>query len=351
MMRYLRGMVLLGVSAALWACNTESNAVKGGTPERLFLDPYAMTIDSGATKGVLVRVLDQQGGALTEPITISNVGTGITVTGDSGFRPIYDAEGELVFNPFNNEFRLLVSGDNLSSTTFDVTGGGFTETVSVLVVPETLDGILSDESVVVNDIVTLTAPPQFRFTEDTEISFDLGDDNAEIVSRSADGTTIEFRVFPGSGGAMTISNVNLTYAPDVTIPFQNSTTVGLEAGTPFSSDTIEQAPILQAPALGESLTFLDRVLGVDQYYHIETTAPNTTLEVTFDWGDDGDIDVFFRTEAGGALPPGTVTDGGATGDHPETLAATFALPGVYTIWANIYDGNATWYRPTITRTQ
>lgn len=346
MMRYLRGIVLLGVSAALWACNTESSAVEGGTPERLFLDPASMTVNWGATKGVLVKVLDQQGAALTEPVTISNVGAGISVTGDSGFRPIYNENGELVFNQYNNEFRLLVTGTDLVTTTFDVSAGEFTETVSVLVVPATLDAVLSAETVVVNDVVTLTAPENFRFTENTEISFDLGD-NAEILSRAADGTSLVFRPFPGSGGTMTISNVNLTYAPDVTIPFDNSTTVGLEEGSPFSSADPLTAPPLAAPALGETLEFLDRFLAADQFWHIVTTDANTRLEISLNWGDDGDIDAYICDAACENFV--TVVDGGATGEHPETITVQFPVAGTYTLYAQVYDGNATWYRPTIVR--
>lgn len=348
MKRYLRGLVLLGVSATLWACNTENNATKGGTPSRLSLDPQAMEVNLGATKTVLIKVLDEQGGALTEPVTVSGVGTGITVQGDSGFRPIYNADGELVFNPFNNEFRLLVTGNDLVQTTFDVAAGGFTETASVLVLPETLDGAISNESPVVNDVVTITAPAGFTFSDNTAISFELGDD-AEIVSRSPDGTSIDFRPFPGSGGAMTVSDVTPTYAPDFTIPFQNTSTVGLQEGTPFSADSVQNAPVLQAPALGETLTFLDRFLGPVQFWHIQTTEDNTTLEISLDWGDDGDIDAFMRTETNGALPAGSVLNGGATGDHPETITVKLGTAGIYTLRADVYDGNATWYRPSFTR--
>ncbi|HEU4800781.1 MAG TPA: hypothetical protein VFS94_09120 [Gemmatimonadales bacterium] len=339
MMRYLRGTVLLGVSALLWACNTESGPVEGGTPEQLFTDPQSMFIDQGDVKTILVRVLDQQGSALNEPITISNVGAGISVEGDSAFRPIYNANGELVFNNFNNELRLFVTGNSLTSTSFDVSGASFTETVSVIVLPDPLAATLSTDVADVGEPVILTAPAGFTFNPNSEITFAGADEPAQIVSVAADGTTITFLPVPGSNNALlTVSNVTPGYAPALSIPFETPTTVRLTTTTLLSSPDPNTAPTLPVPAaIGDELVYNDINTGTDQFWHFEITEANTTLAIAFDWQGSADMDFWFCDAAcTTAGDPGGF--GGASSDHPEEHEITFVTPGIYTLQANNYDG-------------
>lgn len=338
MKRYLRGMVLLGVSAALWACNTESSAVEGGDPTRLVVDPEAMFIEQGEVKSVLVRTVDQQGGALDAPVTIGTVGSGISVAADSGFRPIYNAAGELVYNTFNHELRLLVTGNSLASTSFDVSAGGFTETVDVVVLPPELEATFTNLNPAINEIVTLTAPEGFTFSPNSAITFQIGDRAAEILNVAADGSSIDFRVFPGSAGTMTVSNVVPGYHPSLSIPFDLSQTVALAAGGLPGSDDPGTAPIIDAPAVDESVSTIDFVGGADQFYRIVTTQPNTTLEIAVSWGGSADVDVILCDDGCNVA----LASAGTT-NNPEIIEYTFVNPGTYVLYNLIYSGAPTYY--------
>ena len=343
MKRYLRGMVLLGVSATLWACNTESTAVEGGDATRLVVDPEAMFIEQGEVKTLLVRTVDQQGGALDAPVSIGSVGTGISVVADSGFRPIYNANGELVYNTFNHELRLLVTGEDLASTSFEVSAGEFTETVTVVVLPEVLAGTLSNTNPAINEVVTLTAPEGFTFAPTSEISFQIGDRDAEILSVAGDGSSISFRSFPGSAGPLTVSDVTPGYHPSLSIPFENQETVALAAGGLAGSDDPNTAPIINAPALGETTTTIDFVGGTDQFYRIVTTEPNTRLEIAAGWGGSADVDVVLCDDG-----CNTALASAGTTNNPEIMEYTFVTPGTYVLYNFIYSGAPTYYYIEVT---
>ena len=345
MKRYLRGMVLLGVSATLWACNTESTAVEGGEATRLVVDPAAMFIEQGEVKTVLVRTVDQQGGALDAPVTIGTVGSGITVEADSGFRPIYNAGGELIYNTFNHELRLLVTGNDLASTSFDISAGEFSETITVVVLPPVLAGTLSNANPAINEVITLTAPEGFTFAPTSTISFQIGDNDAEILGVAADGSSIDFRVFPGSAGAITVSDVTPGYHPSLSIPFENENTVSLAAGGLPGSDDPSTGPIINAPAMGESITLIDFPNGeIDQFYRIVTTDPDTRLEISSDWGGSADIDAYLCDAT-----CGSVVAQSAGSDHPEVITTTLATAGTYALDNNVYSGAPTYFYITVTR--
>lgn len=254
MKRYLRGMVLLGVSATLWACNTESSAVEGGDPVRIVANPEAMFINLGETRTALVRLVDQQGGALTAPVTIANVGAGITVTPDSGFRPIYNAAGELVFNNFNNELRLLITANALTSATFDVQAEGLTQTVDVTVLPTSFDGTVTGSPADIAVPVTITAPAGLTFGAGAAVVDAQGNSVAIVNAVSEDGTTLTVYPIPGANGTdVTLRGVIPAYntALEIEVPstldLALTTTVG--PGLP-GTDAYATAPEIVVPSGG-----------------------------------------------------------------------------------------------------
>ncbi len=349
MMRYLRGMVLLGFVALAGACNTEPDVVAGGTPTKFLVDPGVVFVQLGDSAAVSVQLVDQQGTAFNAPITISNVGAGITVAADSSYRPIFDADGNLVFNKFGTELRLFVTATGLAASSFDVSAEGVTGTVNVTVLPVTLDATFSNLTPDVGELITVTAPAGFVFNSNSTITFAAGED-AQIVDVAADGSTISFYQVPGSSGDVTITDVTPSYAPSLKLPFTLSTTLSQTSTSLVSTDDPNTAPSFDVPAVGDTLVFYDNAYATDQYIHFTTTDANTIIEFEVDWDGGADIDVLVCDATCGAFVPGGTA--GATGAHPESFAITFAAAGTYTLWNNVYSGSPpNFYKMTVTRTQ
>lgn len=239
MMRYLRGMVLLGFVALAGACNTEPDSVVGGTPTKFLIDPGVVFIDQGDSAAVSVQLVDQQGTAINAPITILNVGTGITVAADSSYRPIYDSAGNLVFNRFGTELRLFVTAVSLVSTTFDVSAEGITQSVRVTVKPTELDASVSPSPSDVAELLTITAPSGLTFNADATVLTTAGDVAGYVQSVAADGTSLTLLPIAGLTGFQVVS-VSPSYAPSLNLTLESTTpaavTTNTGAGLPGTGD-------------------------------------------------------------------------------------------------------------------
>lgn len=365
MKRYLRGMVLLGVSALLWACNSESTATEGGTPERLVLDPESMFINFGETKTVLVRLVDQQGGALTEPITISNVGAGLSVAPDSGFRPIYNANGELVFNKFNNELRLTVTATGLASTSFDVSAGSFTETVDVKVLPSDPAPVtFSSASVQLGETFTVTPGAPFVLLPDFQLAGD--DSDFQTISVAEDGSSATILATRSFDGEVSLENVGLSYLPGLVLNSDADPAAFFVSPVPPSplagTDALATAPTLTLPAPGESITIYDdgTVYGYPsdngdggRVYKLVVTE---TTEYTFELSanTNRDLGLYMLTSTGDPDALGDVADGNGDGAGAFPEEGSIELePGTYYLEVVLFDygseSNPDYIRLTISR--
>jgi hypothetical protein len=346
MNRILRGAVVFAASALAWGCNTEPDIVTGGDPEQIVATPAIVFVDQGDEKEILLRLVDKQGSSLDGPISVTTSGAAAGVTVDSLFRPVYAPDGTLSANTFNTELRLAVSGDALGVTTITVEAEGETLAIPVTVLPTAIEAAVSDAAPDVGEPITITAPSGFTFGAESNASFATGGE-AELISAAADGSSITVLPQPGSSGTLTVSNVVPGYAPNLSLPFPIATEVAVTEVSLFSSDDPLTAPSVTAPAVGETLTFRDQSIAVDQFTHIVITDPNTVIDFTVDWVNydeednptDADIDIWLCDEAcTTAGDPGGF--GGATGDHPEEHTVTFATPGTYTLQYNLYGGAA-----------
>lgn len=349
MMRYLRGTVVLGILALVGACNSEPSDLEGGVPDRIVVDPQTVFLNQGASQALLIRVEDDQGSSLNEPITISNISAGISVEPDSGFRPVYNADGDLVFNEYSTELRVFVTGEGLTAGSFTVSGGGISEDVSVTVLPNTIDVTFSDAAPDIGELVTATAPAGITFNPNTTIEFAAGEP-ANIVSITD--TEIQFYVAPGSSGEITFTDVTPSYAPGLSLSFPASSEIEHTNVTLVSSEDPNTAPtVASGLAVDETVVVYDLAYAVDQFYHIEITEANTVIDIEFDWAGGADVD-FWLCDAACSNPGNPGGFGAATGAHPEHLVVTFPTPGIYTLQANLYSGSQdAWYKLTLHRTE
>ena len=163
MHRSLHRVAVLAVVAAASGCNTEPERVAGGDPVQVIADPAVVLVPQFASQEVLVRLVDQQGQSLEAEISVSAPGTGIEVTTDPLYRPIYGPDGALTANTANTEVRLEVEGLALGTTTFTVSGEGLSKDVTVTVVPSDVEATFSPAAPNAGDTVTVTLPAGLRF--------------------------------------------------------------------------------------------------------------------------------------------------------------------------------------------
>ena len=247
MKRILRGTVLLALTAVFGACSSESGPTQDGTADHIVAEPSVVFIGRADSQAVRIRLVDQQGTSLREPITISGFATGINVRADSGFQPIYTTGDSLVFNTNATELRVWVSTNALASSQFSISAGGKTLDVPVIVTPGTAESFaFSPLAPALGDVVTVTVPTDLLFTDSTALVF--GGTTVTPNSVATDGSSLTFNAGPGLLGPAKLTNVTLTYNTKVvfTVP---------------AADTLNSPPVTQAftytnlsPALGEAVT-------------------------------------------------------------------------------------------------
>jgi hypothetical protein len=350
MNRILRGAVVFAASALFWGCSTEPEAIEGGDPDHIVANPGQVFVELGDSVEILVRLVDQQGTSLDEPLTFSGAEGGISLAIDSLFRPVFGPDGELIANPSNTELRVYVKGTGLAATSFTVTGGGETLTVPVTVLPTALEAAFSTLTPEIGEVVTITAPEGFVFNENSGVSLAVGG-AAVVVDVSDDGTTLSFIPKPKSSGAITVTNVTPTYAPTLAVPLTVTSEITLGTTSPFSTDDPATAPEIVLPALNETIEFADIQYADFQFSAITITDANTTLDIQVNWPGSADVDFFFCNAdlsvcAGAAAPGGNQ---GRTAAHPEHVVATFETPGTYYLVTELYSGVTDYYDISITR--
>ena len=209
MKRILRGAVVFAASALVWACNTEPDSVQGGDPVAIVADPKVVLVPQGSVQEVLVRLVDQQGQSLESEISVSAPGTGIGITSDPLFRPVYGADGALTANTANTEVRLEVAGLALGTTTFTVTGSGLSADVTVTVVPSDAAITFSPATPLAGDTVTITLPAGLRFGSHAGIT-SLRGDNPVFVGVNPDSLSARVILPPNATLTDIVANGVLT---------------------------------------------------------------------------------------------------------------------------------------------
>ncbi|HEX6643370.1 MAG TPA: hypothetical protein VF037_01765 [Gemmatimonadales bacterium] len=349
MNRILRGAVVLAASALFVGCNTEPEPFEGGDPDHIVANPGQVFVELGDSTEILVRLVDQQGTALNEPITFSGIESGISLSIDSLFRPVFGPDGVLIANPNNTELRIYVKGTGLAATSFTIESAGITETVPVTVLPTSLEATFSNLTPEIGEVVTITAPEGFIFNQNSAVSMAVGG-TPVVVSVAPDGTTLSFIPKPKSSGAISVTNITPTYAPTLTVPLTLTEEITLGTTSPFSSDDPGAAPALAVPALNETIEFSDIQYADNQFISVTTTAPDQTLDITVNWTGSADVDFFFcNTDLTGCGSAALGGAGAATSAHPEHLVVTFANPGTYLLVTNLYSGTADYYDYTISQ--
>lgn len=200
-----------------------------------------------------------------------------------------------------------------------------------------VDVNFSNAAPALGELVTATAPAQFRFTADGPTIL-FGTVVGAVQSVSADSTQVDFIPLPGANSSAVIDGLRYTPAPQFLIALPTVDTLRTEALVPLpNADDIATAPAIAVPAPGGTTTLFDAgpyngpsdccFGGPTRLYRVDVTEA-MTLTGTVDWYEGQDLG-WYWVAADGITPIGDFSgDAGGAGAHPEseTIALT---PGTY----------------------
>lgn len=129
MQRLTRCSVLFGVLAGIWACSGDPTN-NSGKPTFIVADPAVLFVAQGASKGVVVSVVDEDGQSIKTTFDATQ-GAGITVTRDATFLPTETVPPVDI----GHQARFVVTGGTVGTTTFTVLAAGLSKDVTVNVTP------------------------------------------------------------------------------------------------------------------------------------------------------------------------------------------------------------------------
>jgi hypothetical protein len=321
---------VLALVAGMSACSGDPTSSLRDEVVGVVADPTSVFVAQDDSVAVIVSAIDGQGNALdVSDLTFQAGDASVSVVDD----PTYLAVN--IGTQLQQSRRLFVKGVSPASTKVTLTTNGHTLDLPVRVTPITVAATFSTATPAANELLTITLPAGFKFGEGAGVSSALTGSGI-IASISADSTSADVLLAPGTTGTLLIDSVTVDFAPGVkfSLPTTDSVTVG--AVTPLSgTDAPGTAPAVTIPAAGAASTvffdggtfdFLAFGSVPSRLYKI-VVADTTTLTTAVDWPSGQDMGVYFFL-ADGATPFGTPGDGADPAQHPEVTTNTFA-PGTY----------------------
>lgn len=250
MMKHMvqRSLSFMVLAAGLLSCTGDPTESLRNGVDQLVADPSEIILDSAATQTVLVQAFDEQGNAVQARFSVT-AAAGITVTFDSSFNRVFDANGNLKPQNPATRVRYIVEGDVVGASSFTVTGGGKSTTVSVRVPPPTIPATISDLTPAPGDTLTITLPAPATFVFDpadtNSVATTIGGLTCKVLTVNVARTSLTCVPLPGSNGPVALKNVLPGFGGLGPISVNTSTSVALPLPTltftpanPAAGDTV-----------------------------------------------------------------------------------------------------------------
>src|SRR4051794_4255243 len=226
-MQRLKGRNIVFGALAVLACSGDPTGNES-TPTAIQVNPDVVFVTQGDSEPVIVQVLDEDGNVLQADVTVSDLGSGITVRLDPTYQEVTTGK------PIQRGTRLFVTGVSLAHTSFTVNALGLTREIEVTSVPGELDATITDSLPDLGDTVTITPPAGTFFTDSSQITFN----GAAAVITSLKPDTISFIPFANIAGPALVSKVGVESNPsllfDLTTPFTVKTDSIVDIGATVS---------------------------------------------------------------------------------------------------------------------
>ena len=332
MKRSMCGLVVLAAAAGLASCNGDPTDGSIREGEHVVADPSSVFIAQGASKFVLVELVDNLGNQLAADFEAQNVGPGVTVEKDTAFLRT------TIGTTLETSRRFIVTGTAPTASSFELVSGEHLVSIPVKVIPAGATVTLSNATPAINEPLVITLPAGYKFG--TAPGATVGADVGITTAVAPDSSSATVLLPPGTTGTITVDSVQVDYLPGVNLSIPTTETVTVGATPLPGTDAPTTAPVIPVPAAGGvTATFdvPDFTASVDHFYRIDVVEPGDyTITVDWDIGSDVDAPVCVSDPTCAAED---FTDATVSASHPET--GTFTLPaGTHVIWVNDYGADA-----------
>lgn len=215
MMKHMvqRSLSFMVLAAGLVSCSGDPTESLRNGVDQLTADPTQIILDQGAETRVLVQAFDEQGNAVEARFS-ATANPGITVTFDSSFNRVFDANGRLKPQNPATRVRYIVTGDVVGASSFTVTGGGKSITIPVRVPPPAIAAVIAPAVPNFGDTITVTlpaTPAQATFAFDpadtNSVRTTIGGNVCKVLTVNAARTALTCVPLPGSVGPVALTNV------------------------------------------------------------------------------------------------------------------------------------------------
>ena len=250
MMKHMvqRSLSFMVLAAGLLSCTGDpTDSLRNGV-NQLTSDPTEIILDSASTQTVLVQAFDEQGNAVQAKFS-ATAGAGRTVTFDTTFNRVFDANGNLKPQNPATRVRYIIGGNVVGNSDVTISGGGKSITIPVRIPPTALAGTISKKAPNPGDTITITlpAPAKFAFdpTDTASIGVTIGGNACKILTVTLDATGVTCVPLPGSVGRPSYRNVLPGFGGLGPITVSDTNTVSLplpvltlSPASPLAGDTV-----------------------------------------------------------------------------------------------------------------
>jgi len=342
MNRLTSGTVSLIALLVVSGCNNDPTENLRGPVTRIQATPTTLNVTLGKVKTIQVQALDAQGNLIPSAYEVSAVGPGISVKRDSSFFEQFVGDS-LTAPPTAPTWQFIVSGNDLVSTSFTLSGAGQTITIPVLVAPDPANVPISTVTSTgpnASDTTVITAPAGYVFNPDATVAFDAG--AAITLSVSDDGSQLFILPPPGATSKGIVTGLAAPYLPQA--PVSDSTDVALTIGATVpaqaGTDQFATAPTIPIAPSGGSTAFYDGApLNAPVCGGINTGAPcqlykfvlseDAVIDASLGWSNVADLGLYILDAAGDDVPDALCDDNGR-GSEGGLEACALTLPaGTY----------------------
>lgn len=353
MIRRIRGMVAvvaaLGIAAA---CAEDPLSDLDGGPASIAATFSTITLTLGDTGTLTASVLDGRSTPLTIPVTFTACTPATTVTLDPSYAPV----------PVTSSQALVIATQEAPACV-ELTGGGLTDTVNVVIPPSTFPGAISNLTPASGSEISIASTAFLKFVP-AAVAVSFGGTLGTVTSATTD--TIKVLVPFAGAGPLTVSGINVTWVPGLTVALPTVSSV-TPTGDFWAGDTnFTTAPVIPIPATAGGQQFMitnlpavsnnthcaEVVLGFGSagpctIYQFTLAAP-TNLTISTGWNSAGDLDIY-------SCPSQTIATcgqegfGGAGSANPESFTFTFPAGTHYFVVERYAGATPTNIRVTITR--
>ncbi len=323
----------LGVMAALVVvslagCKSDPLSDLDRNPAAVVTDFSYLQLPIGGTQKVTAQIVDGRDTPLAAVITFTACTGDVTVAVDTGYHPVPPTSA-----------RAIVTAVTANPSCVRVAGGGLEDSVSVAVLPQAFAGTLSSTTPKGGDTLTINSTTVLKFNAATTTVTFGGGQSPIVLSQTAD--VIKVLVPFSSAAPLSISNINVTYVPGLSVTLNTAQTVTQTGSRWTPADTgYATAPQITLPTTtGGKTYFVTDILGsynndpdcgegianggIGICAFFKYVANGTdSLRFSVDWPGaalNPDIDVYSCGSAGVSQcfeDPGS----GATGAKPQVFA-------------------------------